>query len=120
MHNTKFSLKLWLINVERIFCSVKVRSESFLVEETESHVVIGFLLWFFFLFFLDLFGGSSSRGSSGTGSNVGNEVLDVDGLEALGEKAGPERLNGDVSGLQDGVDLLSCDGDVIVGEDQAH
>ena len=54
MHNTKFSLKLWLINVERIFCSVKVRSESFLVEETESHVVIGFLLWFLFLFFLDL------------------------------------------------------------------
>ena len=54
MHNTKFSLKLWLINVERIFCSVKVRSESFLVEKTESHVVIGFLLWFFFLFFLDL------------------------------------------------------------------
>ena len=49
MHNTKFSLKLWLINVERM-----VRSESFLVEETESHVVIGFLLWFFFLFFLDL------------------------------------------------------------------
>ena len=54
MHNTKFSLKLWLINVERIFCSVKVRSKSFLVEESESHVIIGFLLWFFFLFFLDL------------------------------------------------------------------
>ena len=50
---------------------------------------------------------SGSWGGSGTGSNVGNEVLDVDGLEALGEKAGPERLNGDVSGLQDGVDLLS-------------
>ena len=64
-----------------------------------------------------LFGGSGGRrgsttssgswGGSSTGSNVGNEVLDVDGLEALGEKAGPERLNGDVSGLQDGVDLLS-------------
>ena len=48
-----------------------------------------------------------SWGGSGTGSNIGNEVLDVDGLEALGEKAGPERLNSDVSGLQDGVDLLS-------------
>ena len=45
-------------------------------------------------------GGTDSR------SDVGDEILDVDGLEALGKKARPERLHGDVGGLQDGRDLL--------------
>ena len=38
-------------------------------------------------------GGTDSR------SDVGDEILDVDGLEALGEEARPERLHGDVCGL---------------------
>merc|ERR1712038_1481600 len=106
----------------------RVEKFRFLVKKTESHVIIGFFLRLFFLFF---FGSLLSSGSSwssstttcsGCGTNsrsdVGDEILDVDGLEALGEKAGPERLHANISGLQDGGDLLSGDCNVIVGEDQ--
>merc|ERR1711973_298863 len=39
-------------------------------------------------------------------------------LASLGEKTRPVWLDLNVSGLQDGGDLLSCDGDIIVEEDQ--
>ena len=45
-------------------------------------------------------------------------VLHVHAFESLGEKAGPVRLNLDLGGLQDGVDLLTGDGDIVVGEDE--
>merc|ERR1719244_247923 len=99
-----------------------------LVEKSESHVVIGFLLRLFLLFFLGSLLGSGSSWSSTTStcsgggtdsrSDVGDEILDADGLQALGEKARPERLYADVCGLQDGRDLLGGDSNVIVGEDQ--
>jgi len=40
-----------------------------------------------------------SGGGTNSGSDVGNEVFDVYGLKALGEKARPEWLHGNVSGL---------------------
>ncbi|GMR52802.1 hypothetical protein PMAYCL1PPCAC_22997, partial [Pristionchus mayeri] len=66
--------------------------------------------------------GSSSGGSGGTtsdsGRDRGDEVGDVDSLEGLGEESRPERLNGDVGGLQEGGDLVSGDGDLVVLEDE--
>merc|ERR1719433_1141257 len=134
MHNTKITylVVMWALNVE-VFVIKKSCVFRFepgtLVEKSESHVVIGFLLWFFFLFFFGSFLGSgsswssttstaSSGGGTNSGSDVRNEVLDVYGLEALGEKARPERLHGNVSSLQDGTDLLGGDGNIIVSEDQ--
>merc|ERR1740123_1915759 len=63
--------------------------------------------------------GSATSGSSAdAGSNVGDQGLEVSGLQSLGEEAGPVRLNLDTSSLEDGGDLLGGDGDVIVGEDE--
>merc|ERR1719411_2584533 len=102
--------------------------EHLLVEETESHVVIGLLLGLFLLLlllFLSSGGGTtSSWGSSGggssasSGSNAGDELLDVAAGQSLGEKAGPEGFDGDLGGLQDRVDLLTSDVDVVIGEDE--
>merc|ERR1712045_219507 len=117
--------RMWMFVVSVItLCA----AERLLVEETESHVVIGFLLWLFLLLLL-LFlssGGSTtgSWGSSGGGSsacagtNVGDELLDVAAGQSLGEQTGPEGLDGDLGGLQDRVDLLTSDVDVVIGEDE--
>ncbi len=75
-----------------------------LIEQSESHVVIR-LLRGFLLFGLLLSGGGRAS-CANTGSNVAQEVLDVDSLEGLGEEAGPVWLNVDLGGLQDGQDLL--------------
>merc|ERR1719400_859380 len=128
---------MWVLNTKLLFFghrwfSGEKRRVEFeprtLVEKSESHVVIGFFLRLFLLFFFGslLSSGSSwssttctcSRGGTDSRSNVGDEILDVDGLEALGKKTRPERLHGDVGGLQDGRDLLGGDGNIIVGEDQ--
>lgn len=82
---------------------------------------------FFLLFLLLLLsGGGASSGSSASGSgggtdtrsDVGDELLDVAALESLGEEAGPEGLDFDLGGLQDGLNLLGRDGDIVVGEDK--
>ena len=87
-----------------------------LVKETESHVVVLLLGLFLLLLLLGLGGGGVASGGGGTsgsgggtnsGSNVGDELLDVGGLKSLGEEAGPEGLDGDAGGLQDGLDLLT-------------
>lgn len=88
-----------------------------LTEQTETHVVVGLFGFFLLLLFL-LLGGSrgsgrsSTTGSRGTttgtdaGSDVRDQILDVDSLQGLGEQTGPVRLDFDVGGLQDGRDLL--------------
>ena len=50
-------------------------------------------------------GGRARRGSS-TRSNVGEEVLDVLALKRLGEEGGPDRLDLNLGGGGEGVDLL--------------
>merc|ERR1719430_1744583 len=99
-----------------------------LVEQAEAHVIVlllGLLLLGLLLLLLLLGGlGSGSRGSTTGGSstdarpNVGDQGLEVSGLESLGEEAWPVRLNLDTSSLEDGGDLLRSDSDVIVGEDE--
>lgn len=89
-----------------------------LVEQTEAHVVVRLvgLLLLLLLLLLGLGGWSSGGGSRGSttggsgtnsGSDVGDQVLDVDALQGLGEETGPVGLHLDVGGLQDGVDLLT-------------
>merc|ERR1740123_2043014 len=98
-----------------------------LVEQAEAHVIV-FLLGLLLLLLLGGLGsgrsrcsttgswGSATSGSSAdAGSNVGDQGLEVGGLQSLGEEAGPVRLNLDTSSLEDGGDLLGGDGDVIVG-----
>ena len=95
---------------------MKVQKSDGLVEQAESHVVVRLLG----LFLLGLLlgggrgstsgsggGGRSSAGGTDSGSDVGEEVLDVDALESLGEEAGPVGLHVDLGGLQDGLDLLT-------------
>merc|ERR1719186_2387565 len=90
---------------------------SFSVEESESHIVILFLLGFFLLLFFLLLGSrsscsgsgsgaSSSRGGSGSRTHVGDQGLHVHGLEGLGEQTGPVGLNLHIGGLEDGGDLF--------------
>merc|ERR1719412_1430611 len=89
-----------------------------LVEQSEAHVIVLFLR---LLLLLLLFGGlssgsrgstSSSRSATSGGSSadsrahVGDQGLQVGGLESLGEEAGPIGLNIDTSSLEDGGDLL--------------
>merc|ERR550519_2285091 len=98
-----------------------------LVEQTESHIVI-FLLLFNLLFLLGwgitcsrCLGSSSatgSRGSSYAASDVGDQVLQVNRLESLGEESGPVRLEFDISCLEDGGQLLGGDGDIVISEDE--
>jgi len=94
------------------------RSLEDLVEQTEAHVVVGLVGLLLLLLFLLLGlggwssgggsgGSTSSRGGTDSGSDVGDQVLDVDALQGLGEEAGPVGLHLDVGGLQDGVDLLA-------------
>lgn len=89
-----------------------------LVEKSEAHVIVRDirLLLLLLLFLLGLSsgrvrcsGGSSttSWGSANTGSNVGDQVLNVDTLQGLGEKAGPVGLHINIGGLQDGRDFLT-------------
>merc|ERR1719511_578869 len=94
-----------------------------LVEQSEAHVIVLFLGLFLLLLLL---GGlsSGSRGSTGSGSSadsrahVGDQGLQVGGLEGLGEEAGPVGLNINTSSLEDGCDLLGGDGDIVIGEDE--
>ena len=82
-----------------------------LVEERESHVVVGLLLLGLLLLLL-LGGGTTGGGTSGSGgrggstTNVGDEVLDVLPLQELGEESWPVWLNLDSGGLHDGGDLV--------------
>ena len=99
-------------------------TKSNLVEKTKAHVVIRLLFGFFLLFFL-LFlssrGSGSTSGSSSSGgsradsrSNVGDEVLDVTTLQALGEKTGPEGFDLNLGGLQNGLDFFGLENKVKV------
>ena len=88
-----------------------------LIEEAESHVVVLLLGLLLLFLLLRLGGGSGSTGGGGcptggggcadAGANVGDEVLDVDAFEGLGEEAGPVRLDVHLGGLQDGADLVT-------------
>lgn len=86
-----------------------------LVEEAESHVVIGLLLGLLLL----LLGGcgittsgrgssaASSRGSTASRANVHEQVLDVLALEGLGEQSGPDGLDvGNTCGGDERLELL--------------
>lgn len=90
-----------------------------LVEETESHVVILLLGLFLLGLLLCLSGGSGVTGSgcggssgarADSGTDVGDQLLNVAALEGLGEQAGPVGLNIDLGGLQDGLNLLTLNG----------
>merc|ERR1712115_642108 len=98
-----------------------------LVKQSEAHVIVLFLGLFLLLLLL---GGLSSRSRSSTTSSrsatsggcsadsrahVGDQGLQVGGLEGLGEEAGPVGLNIDTSSLEDGGDLLGGDGNVVIG-----
>ncbi len=82
-----------------------------LVEEGESHVVVGLLLGLRLLLLGG--GGSSGGGTSGSGSwggsssDVGDQVLNGLLLQELGEEWRPVGLDVDAGGLDDGVDLIS-------------
>merc|ERR1719175_502048 len=102
-----------------------------LVEQTESHVVILFFLLLFLLFLLLRSLSSStassrssatcSRGtttSSYTRSNIGDQRLDVNRLQGLGEKTRPVGLNINPSSLQDGGELFRSDCNVIISQDE--
>merc|ERR1719278_2576759 len=99
-------------------------------EQSEAHVIVLFLG---LLLLLLLLGGLSSgsrgctassrgatSGGSGAGSrtHVGDQGLQVSGLESLREEAGPVGLNIDTSSLEDGADLLGGDGNIVVSEDE--
>merc|ERR1719474_1297672 len=98
-----------------------------LVEQSEAHVIVLFLG---LLLLLLLLGGRSSRStassrggtSGGSGAysraHVGDQGLQVGGLEGLGEEAGPVGLNIDTSSLEDGGDLLGGDSNIVIGEDE--
>merc|ERR1719333_1283314 len=102
--------------------------KTFLVEEAESHVVVLLLGFLFLLLLLGLGGGATGRsisssggggGSAGARADVGEHLLDVDSLQSLGKKSGPERLDVDLGGLQDGLEFLGRDGDFVIGEDES-
>merc|ERR1740119_13532 len=110
-----------MITVDVTRCMIMYRSRTGLVEESESHVVI---LLLGFLLLLLLLGGFSSTAGSGSGSgggsnsasNVGDQSLQVRGLQSLGEKSGPVGLELHTSSLQDGGDLLAGDGNIVIGQ----
>lgn len=52
-------------------------------------------------------GGGATSGGGGGRADVADKVHDVLALKRLGEKAGPEGLELDVGGLEDGGDLLA-------------
>ena len=75
-----------------------------LVEETESHVLVGLLLLLLLLLLLRCLSRSgaasrgcrSSRRARTTSTDVGKELLDVLALESLGEEGCPDGLELDV------------------------
>lgn len=80
-----------------------------LIEKSESHIVIGtsfisrfFLLLVFFLGSSGSWGGSSSSWCSwsGSGSNAGDQFLDINTFQCLGEQAWPVWFDLNVSGFQ--------------------
>merc|ERR1719308_737909 len=109
----------------------KTVNNRFLVEESESHVVIllflGFFLLFLFLLFLGSRGStsssrcstSSSRSSSGSRANVGDQVLDVARLQCLTEQTRPVGLNLNTSSLEYGCQLLGSDSHIVISEDES-
>merc|ERR1719357_2431800 len=93
-----------------------------LVEQSEAHVIVLFLG---LLLLPLLLGGLSSRSGATSGrssadsrAHVGDQGLQVGGLEGLGEETRPVGLNIDTSSLKDGGDLLGGDGNIVIGEDE--
>merc|ERR1719483_1385426 len=95
-----------------------------LVEETEAHVLVRLLIGFLLLgFFLSLSWGSSracssSGGGSSTASNIQDELLDIHAIKGLCEKAWPVWLHRDASSLQDGDNLVTGDGNLVISQDE--
>merc|ERR1719195_780358 len=94
-----------------------------LVEQSEAHVIVLFLGLLLLLLLLGGLssrsrGSTSSRSSADSRAHVGDQGLQVGGLESLGEEAGPVGLNIDTSSLEDGGDLLGGDGNIVIGEDE--
>merc|ERR1719357_2430595 len=98
-----------------------------LVEQSEAHVIALFLGLLLLLLLLGSLSSrsrgstASSRGGTSGGSgadsraHVGDQGLQVGGLEGLGEEAGPVGLNIDTSSLEDGGDLLGGDSNIVIG-----
>lgn len=57
--------------------------------------------------------------SSGTGSDVGEQLLDVLSLESLGEESGPDGLKLNLGGGGESDELLGGDLNTLVGEDKS-
>ena len=99
---------------------------SCLIEERESHVLVGFGL----LLLLGSSrssssssssgGSSSSRGSttSGGSSDIADQALDAALGKKLGEEGWPVGLNLHIGGLDNGGDVVCGDLQAIIGEDQ--
>merc|ERR1719232_275633 len=85
-----------------------------LVEETESHVVIGFLLLLFLLFLLLLLGGGRGSGTSTTGGGSASATTSGHGRELLAALS--DELV-DVLAAQLGNDLLHVGVDSDGGDD---
>lgn len=58
--------------------------------------------------------GSRGRGSANSWTDVGDQVLDVNTFEGLGEEARPVRLNINVGGLQESSELFSLERSLIL------
>merc|ERR1719277_661016 len=86
----------------------------------KSHVIIFFLLLRFFLLGSCSWSslGSSSWGSSNPGPDLGDQLLQVAALKGLSEETWPVGFEFYSSSLENGGDLLWCDGDVVIGEDE--
>merc|ERR1719382_843785 len=116
-----FSLKLMKCFVNRHSRTLIARLQmEILVEQAEAHVIV-FLLGLLLLLFLlrgRSRGGTSGGSSANTRPNVGDQGLEVSGLQSLREEARPVRLYLDTSSLKDGGDLLGGDGDIIVSENE--
>merc|ERR1719318_14901 len=89
--------------------------EKELIEKSESHVVIFFLLRLLLLLSRSSF---SSRGRPNTGPYCGDQGLQVTGLKGLSEESWPIWLNINTGSLQDGGQLLGGDGNIVIGEDE--
>merc|ERR1719410_455831 len=92
-----------------------------LIEKAESHVII-FLLFLGLRFFLLFLGGcstSGSRGSASSGSNLGDQILEVTVLKSLGKESWPVWLEFNTSSLEDRGESVSGDRNIVISEDES-
>uniref|UniRef100_A0A8D9AJB3 Actin, cytoplasmic 3 n=1 Tax=Cacopsylla melanoneura TaxID=428564 RepID=A0A8D9AJB3_9HEMI len=98
-------------------------------QQTKAHVIIRSLVRLFLLLLVLL--GFCSRGSSscgnwsssswcstGTRSYIADQFLHVDAFQSLGKQTRPVWFNVNIGCLQNGLDFLSCDGDIVINQDE--